>query len=301
MSFRARLRPLKRALALAFEWTWVHAMGALATLRRSKARRWHCPGGQRVLVVAPHPDDEVIGCAGAILLHVAAGDRVCVAVATDGRRSRTVSDANAMAALRRREAEAAAHILGIQELEWLGLPEGEWSTSTLTELLSALLTRLAPDVVYAPSRIDFHPEHRHVAHALALSLSAAGTKTAIRIFPIQVPLASRLSNLVADVSALPAQCAAAVAAYASQAGSLGSGLRRRRYSARLHHVKGHAEDFWELDCPGYVELHATLPDSWPDAFRGLRSFPATDPLAYLVGARERRRLASIVEARTLRK
>ena len=40
--------------------------------------------GTRILVLAPHPDDEVFGCAGAIMRHVAAGDSVRVAVVTDG-------------------------------------------------------------------------------------------------------------------------------------------------------------------------------------------------------------------------
>ena len=45
-------------------------------------------GPRRVLVVAPHPDDETVGAGGVAALHVAAGDAVTVVVATDGGASR---------------------------------------------------------------------------------------------------------------------------------------------------------------------------------------------------------------------
>jgi LmbE family N-acetylglucosaminyl deacetylase len=301
MSFKSRLRPLKQAAAGALERSWRFGFRALARVARHQPERWTGTTGKRVLVVAPHPDDEAIGCVGTILLHVGRGDRVCIAIATDGRRSRSVtSDPAVMASLRRREAEHAARLMRAQRFEWIGLPEGEWSTPQLQSLLRPLIEEIEPDVIYAPSRIDFHPEHFHVAHALALALEGAkrpGIESVrVRIYQIQVPLNPAVVNLVADVSAVHTQCEAVLNAYTSQAGTIQGTYRQRRYSASWHGINGYAEEFWELSAQQYVHAHIEPPRLWPHAFRGLRRFPLTDPLAYLTGNRERRRIAAAVSA-----
>jgi LmbE family N-acetylglucosaminyl deacetylase len=301
MSFRSRLRPLKRGVALLLHELWQLVFGVVGYLTRSKVARWHSAGGQRILVVAPHPDDEAIGCVGAMLMHVRAGDYVCAAVATDGRQSKAFANADDMARQRRREFEEAALHLQVHRSDWLGLPEGNWSAASLSDLLSKLLAEIKPDIVYAPSRIDFHPEHLKVAHALALALRTTTTgvvrEPLLRIYQAQVPLTPALCNLVADVSALRAQCDAVLRVYVSQAGSLQGPYRSRRYSAQLYGTATHAEEFWEMSAARYIGLHETAPEQWPHAFRGIRHFPLTDPLAYLVGLKERHKVHALCDAR----
>ena len=252
-----------------------------------------------MLVVAPHPDDEAIGCAGTMLRHIHRGDRVCVAIATDGRQSRAAPSAGEMARLRHVEAMRAQRHLGVAHCEWLGLPEGAWHIAELRTRLAGLLEELAPDVVYAPSRVDFHPEHLAVAHALALALddaTGAVARTRIRAFQIQVPLTSVLVNLRCDVSAETDCIRQAIAEYASQAASVVSAERLQRYCRLDEAPANRVECFWDLSLRGYVELHREPAECWPQAFRGLRHFPLSDPLAWLVGSRERRRLAAAVDA-----
>jgi hypothetical protein len=88
-------------------------------------------------------------------------------------------------------------------------------------------------------------------------------------------------------------------AYASQAGSIRCSYRQRRYSAVWHRIVGVVEEFWELSAPGYAALHSEPPRCWHQVFRGLRSFPLSDPLAYLAGMAERRRIAAAAEGRPL--
>ena len=294
MSFRSRLRPLKRRAGQLLESAWSLGFGVAGRLRGAAPGRWSSVGGQRVLVVAPHPDDEALGCAGTILLHAAAGDRVCAAIATDGRRSRAIPDPAEMSRQRQREATEAASLMRLDRLAWIGLPEGEWSVPELSHALGALIEEFDPGILYAPSRIDFHPEHLKVAQALALALQARRSspqqRLRVRVYQAQVPLTSLLTNLVADVSAHDAQCRAALAAYVSQSGSLLCWQRRTRYSARRHAIRQSAEEFWEMTAQRYIKLHCEPSAAWPDAFRGLRPFPLTDPLAYVVGRAERRRL-----------
>jgi LmbE family N-acetylglucosaminyl deacetylase len=295
---KGTLRPAKRAAARALERVWRVSFGAAARITRGGTKRWASSGGQRILVVAPHPDDEALGCVGAILLHVRAGDRVCAAIATDGRRSRsTTNDPAEMALHRRREATDAARLMKLERFEWLGLAEGEWRDLDLQHLLKTLIEEIEPDVIYAPSRVDFHPEHFKVAHGLAMALADTGVRrlrnTRVRIYQIQVPLTCVMTNLVADVSAVGSECEAVLHAYASQAGSVQCGYRLKRYSASWHRIVGRAEEFWELSAEAYVALHRESPALWPSVFRGLRPFPLTDPLAYLAGIRERYRLIAL--------
>jgi LmbE family N-acetylglucosaminyl deacetylase len=293
MSFRSRLRPLKRVAARALERLWRPAFAAAGYGVGQRPALWTSRGGGRILIVAPHPDDEAIGCAGTVLAHVAACDRVWVAIATDGRRSRSAPDPQTVAAQRRAEAQAAAQLMQVERLEWLGFAEGDWSTTELAARLASLIEEFGPDVVYAPSRIDFHPEHLKVAHALALALNAAARRSGeitIRIYPVSVPLTPRLVNLVADVSGVMPRCRAILAAYASQAASIECTYRQRRYGALLHRMSGEIEEFWQLPVERYVRLHREPPSAWPLAFRGMRNFPLSDPLAYLVGSGARRQL-----------
>jgi len=294
MWFRSGLRPAKRAAAFLMEQLWSVGFLLASLMRPRKARRWSSPGNDRVLIVAPHPDDEAAGCVGTVFKHLASRDEVILAIATDGRQSKVNPDPHQMCRQRQSEALHAVRLLGIQRLEWIGLAEGEWRVPTLVEKLTGVIRSHSPTIIYAPSRIDFHPEHRQVAHALALSLAGTTAEAPdaprLRIYPIQVPLHDAVINLVSDVSSLHRQTDAVMDAYESQAGSLRRCNRLRRYSGKRYGIKGRAEVFWEISARTYVALHRESPERWPDAFRGLRDFPLTDPLAYLRGFREQRRL-----------
>jgi LmbE family N-acetylglucosaminyl deacetylase len=294
MLFRPMARVVKRMLARIIESIWRLGFDITFLLTRHGTNPWSSPGDQRILVVAPHPDDEVMGCVGTILLHIQSRDSVCVAIATDGRRSTVIPDPAEMAIQRQREATDAARIMQIDRLEWIGLPEGEWTAKSLADKLIALIDEIKPNIVYAPSRIDFHPEHLKVAHALALALdeveASQRCKPLVRIYQVQVPLTRVMANLVADVSALVPECETVMRTYASQAGSLQCTYRLRRYCARANGIVEQAEEFWEMAAAKYCALHRALPVNRPETFRGLRNFPLTDPLAFFVGAKERRKL-----------
>jgi LmbE family N-acetylglucosaminyl deacetylase len=192
-----------------------------------------------------------------------------------------------MGATRRREAEAVASRLDV-ELRWLGLPEGEWREEALRQGLGAALDQCAPSIVYAPSAVDFHPEHVAVARSLAAAL-AADAPLQLRVYPVQVPLTPVLVNLVSPVGDQLPAIAEAMETYASQAVSLRRCLRSRAYAGARHGLGEAAEEFWEMSAGDYGRLLGTA-ESPAHAFRGLRYHALSDPLAYLAGRDERRRL-----------
>lgn len=238
------------------------------------------------VVIAPHPDDEVAGVGGIVAQHARSGARVTVVVCTDGSASRAVSGSAAeRAATRRAECEAAQRILGT-ELVWLGVQERlDLDVDDLADRLAPLLADAR--VVYAPSRVDFHPGHRGVAAALA---RVARDDQEVRVYATSVPLGA-LATHVSDVGDVESVVRAATAAYATQERTLWCAARQRRYVAARYGVGNAAEAVWVLSGERYRQRHAGAPEGWPDVFRGLRPHALTDPLAWWIGREERARLA----------
>ncbi len=115
-----------------------------------------------VLVLAPHPDDESLGCGGAIALHRRQGDRVKIVFATDGR----AGDGSGYyagqdyPALRRAEARRAAEVLGSPSLEFWDYEDGKLADADdLADRLAGLLAAEKPDIIYRPSSLELHPDH----------------------------------------------------------------------------------------------------------------------------------------------
>jgi LmbE family N-acetylglucosaminyl deacetylase len=137
-----------------------------------------------VLVIAPHSDDETLGCGGTIAL-LAPTRPVHVVYATDGRLSPSGPDgkaapgADALPAIRRAEAEAAMGRLGLgsDRLRFLDLPDGRLRAHlpTLTAHLAELIRAIRPKTVLTPFRYDQHPDHLAVRRATVAALAAEGT------------------------------------------------------------------------------------------------------------------------------
>lgn len=130
------------------------------------------PPAGRAVVLAPHPDDETFGLGGTLALHVAQGDRVDVIFLTDGGFGDPdghYSDVD-YPALRRREAEAAARVLGVADVSFYGYPDHyptvrDEDLADATRRLAADLAARAPATVYMPWLGECHPDHRLAALA----------------------------------------------------------------------------------------------------------------------------------------
>ena len=118
---------------------------------------------KRVLVLAPHPDDEIIGCGGSLALHTKAGDPVKVVFLTNGAKgdaSGTV-DREEYVELRQNEAVNACARVGVTDLEFWSYEDRSLAGSpgALLQMID-LLEGFRPELVYAPSPLEFHPDHR---------------------------------------------------------------------------------------------------------------------------------------------
>ncbi len=123
-----------------------------------------------LLVVAPHPDDETIGCGGAIALAVRSGMRVSVVLVTDGAASHPGSATwtpERIAERRRVETVRALQVLGVDTApEFLGLPDAHTGTLSAARTVAARkqlagwIAQHQPDVVLTTWRREPHGDHR---------------------------------------------------------------------------------------------------------------------------------------------
>lgn len=134
---------------------------------------------RRTLVLAPHPDDETLGC-GAAIAHLRQADRpVRVVIATDGRGSHSSQriSPDELARLRKAEAVQACAELGVaaEDVRFFEFGDGTLAASpaALAERLAAEFAAFAPQQLLYPSGLDGHPDHRALA-AAAERLLASG-------------------------------------------------------------------------------------------------------------------------------
>lgn len=137
----------------------------------------------RVLVVAPHPDDETLGCGGTLLRHRAVGDEVHWLIVTAMRPEDGFPEEKIAA--RREEIERVAGHYGFAGRHELGLPAARLDRLPLAELVQAIgavVQEVRPERVYLPYAGDAHSDHRVVFEAASAALKWFRAPDVARIF-----------------------------------------------------------------------------------------------------------------------
>nr|WP_277998549.1 PIG-L family deacetylase [Sphingomonas liriopis] len=153
---------------------------------------------RRALIVAPHPDDEVIGAAGLIQLLRRRGTRVGVAIVSDGAASHPGSlrwPRPRLIAARRRESLRALRRLGIPagDVAFLGLPDSRLSDGVPSGTLRRLTRGI--DLIVGPAASDAHPDHQAVAAALH-RLPGRARRLTYQVWPPRTAIGARARTLV---------------------------------------------------------------------------------------------------------
>jgi LmbE family N-acetylglucosaminyl deacetylase/glycosyltransferase involved in cell wall biosynthesis len=171
----------------------------------------------RVLVLAPHPDDESLGCGGALILHARHGDPVKVVVLTDGVRGdvKRQHESGDYVALRRREARQACQgVLGVADLEFWEYEDGALvGAESAAARLNRLIADYRPSLVYVPSPQEFHLDHRAAALILWRAIQRLPHDFLIAFYEINRPIHV---NTLVDISSVVDDKRRACDTYASQ-------------------------------------------------------------------------------------
>lgn len=116
----------------------------------------------KILVIAPHPDDEVLGVGGTMARLADEGAEVCVVIVTKAyppEYDETVAECD------RQEAAAAHQLLGVKETIFLTLPAARLDSiphSEINHQLSEVIGRIQPETIYIPFTGDIHMDHQRV-------------------------------------------------------------------------------------------------------------------------------------------
>lgn len=148
---------------------------------------------QSILVVAAHPDDEVLGCGGTIARHADDGDLVQVLIVAEGATSRQGKRDRDQAADEltnlAQAAQKASTILGAVEVELMDLPDNRLDSLNRLDLIKQVETRIArhqPEVVYVHHVGDVNVDHRRLHEAVVTACRPVPGQTVRQLLSFEV-------------------------------------------------------------------------------------------------------------------
>ncbi|WP_395698913.1 PIG-L deacetylase family protein [Aquabacterium sp.] len=157
---------------------------------------------RRVMVLAPHPDDETIGCGGLLLQLAAARVPTRVVLVSDGAGAGGLPPG--ADEVRYAEFRAALARLGQPDQVWLRLPDGALAEApTLAACIEAEVRGFQPHWLLAPAADDLHRDHRAVAEAARRAACAVGAVDWLLHYETWAPLA--LTHVLDITAELPAK------------------------------------------------------------------------------------------------
>ncbi len=180
----------------------------------------HVVRKRRVLVVAPHMDDEVIGPGGTLALHREAGSDIRVVFCGAGA---TPEEDR----VRKAEARAVAQLMNFRHVRFLDYPDGNFSLheDALARELARELAPQAeddPEIIFCPFPADHHRDHTAASVATALAIETSGYSGEVWAYEVWSTL---WPNTLVDISRVSEIKREAISLHASQ-------------TAGLHYVDG---------------------------------------------------------------
>jgi LmbE family N-acetylglucosaminyl deacetylase len=198
------MKRLTRALLRQFAKAAQPYLQSYGLLRTSKVFNASCivwePGAERVLVLAPHMDDETIGCGGTLALHARAGGNVTVVFLTDGRNgggpqikplhgATLAIEQKKLVDVRKAEARAALRRLGISNMVFLDAEDGALARAVgVADKVRAIVEAEKPELVYLPYFLEQHPDHFAASRVFLEAMSQTNMNPQCLGYEVWTPL-----------------------------------------------------------------------------------------------------------------
>ena len=145
---------------------------------------------KKALVVAAHPDDEILGCGGTIHRLSSSGAEVDILILADGESSRKEENPDSRMSAREKQAAKAAAILGANKPQLLNLADQRLDTYPLLEIIQSvedIVERIKPDVVLTHHEHDLNADHRICHQAVVTACRPLPGSTFRGIYAFEIP------------------------------------------------------------------------------------------------------------------
>lgn len=211
---------------------------------------------KRVLVIAAHPDDELLGCGGTVALHTDLGDTVTSVIACEGESHRYGPGGVGQET----HVRLAATDLGVEDVRLLRFPDQRLDTLALTELitpLEAVVTEVRPHVVYCQFGGDINVDHQVLFKATQVATRpTAGSIEAIYAFDTASSTEwayprSFVPDTWVDISATLSRKLQAMARYESE-------IRDYPHPRSLEALENRAKAWGNANCLSAAEVFMTI-------------------------------------------
>ena len=232
------------------------------------------PTGRRLLILAPHPDDETLGAGGTILKAIRGGATVRTVYVTSGRPS--LAEKMEQEALQ--VSEAVGYTAEFMRYSLHDIP----LELKAQEKLAECINRFEPEVIFLPFLLDDHDDHRRVSHLLHLAYRAGLLKRHFSIWAYQV-YSTVFPNVLVDITGVAEEKAKTVDLWASQKASrdwahyiLGMNAFNSRFLKKpgQNYVESFlvlpSEEYFSL-CQVYFEKGGATAYYHPNYLRGLKA------------------------------
>jgi LmbE family N-acetylglucosaminyl deacetylase len=170
-----------------------------------------------ILVIAPHPDDEAIGCGGTLCNHAAHGERVVVVFLTSGELGLKQLSRDRAWMIRESEAARSQKILGISALHFLRLPDWyvDKQIRNAAKFLRPILKQEKPGMIYVTHPAEWHPDHKAGLSIVRAAFRGSGLPVpAVRAYEVWTPITE--PHHIEDVTKTMSRKLRAIRAHRSQ-------------------------------------------------------------------------------------
>lgn len=230
------------------------------------------PEKGKILVLAPHMDDEVIGCGGTLYKSVLAGGKVTVVYMTDGRKGdpeleekdipeekRRIFE-DQLVDIRKKEARIATSILNIKDLIFLDEPDMGLDTNkrNITTMVN-ILEHIKPDVVYLPFLTDNHPDHWQTNRIFVEALKKKSFSLDCYGYEVWSPIYPNCMIDIGDVVEIKKQALEKFKSQLKHNDYTNSILGLNSYRSMVHlKGQGYVEAFFAATSKEYLSLYSYL-------------------------------------------
>jgi LmbE family N-acetylglucosaminyl deacetylase len=154
---------------------------------------------KKIIVVAAHPDDEIIGCGGTLIKHIKSKDSVRVIFASESENARNTKKniSSKRSLIRQKIAKKVSKFLSFEEPIFLGYPNLELTRQNITQMnkqLKEIFEKFKPNIIYTHTPYDLHHDHRKTFEATSIAIRPNKNFMICKFLTFEIPSASEISN-----------------------------------------------------------------------------------------------------------